>query len=508
MPMMASMVSIGRLSLRVRQWLRLLTVFVLGSLLLWSHLNLRSVVLKKIRGDRDVTVISSSAFVERTKKTSSIFNSSNADDGFGTSFFDCHHESSKCRYLYPGEFFHHYFRSLQRLKGHNHTSHERYGKRGDIDDAQYDEKSFMQWRKDVGLENANLPALYSLSWWWDTIYNSENDNIDTLTIHENSKGLENESTIDQQIHPQLQLRIGIPRNITYIHLHKCGGTSVQGALWKRSRRIRNYRFQASTERNMDIKKRNRLSKYFSVQMRSDVCSYKHSYGGGTPEKKEHWDKKRWSHIQAIANQQFSSSDRNLTTNNFPIFTIVRDPIERFFSAVQQVMHYNTDFRDKCLHDSQRSTWWKSSRKIEEDEAFARQKTIECAIDEMKQNHFRGDVHLLPMSSHFRLLDEVTSNDVGEEPARHLAVSVFSMEDIAHILDHISGGVKEKEKESSTIHARDRSDEEYATSPILAKLSISDCTEEMLENLCKLYHVDVALMEWLGYSGNAVQRCSL
>jgi len=475
--------------------------FVLGSLLIWSHLNLRSGILKN-RVNHDATVKPSSAFVGRTKKTIFISNLSNSDDVVGTSFFDCHHESSKCRYFYPREFFHHYFRSIQHLDSKNN---------GDINHTQYDEESFMQWRKDIGLEIANLPALYSLSWWWDTVYNSDHFKIDKLTIRENSTGLSNDTTKHQQIHRQILSEIGIPRNITYIHIHKCGGTSVQGALWIRSRRIRNYEFQIQAERNMDINQKNLLH-HFSLQMRSDVHSYKHSYGGGSAEKKEQWDKKRWSHIQAIANQQSSSSDLILTTSNFPIFTIVRDPFERFFSAIQQVMHYNTDFRDKCLHDAPRLTWWKSSRKIKEEEELARLKTIECAIDEMENNHFRGDVHLLPMSSHFRLLDEDTFNSGddygGEEGAKHLAVSVFSMKNIGDILFHISGSVKGNNKETSIIHARDRSNEEYATSSILAKLSMSDCTEEMLEKLCELYHVDVALMKWLGYRGKAVQRCSL
>jgi hypothetical protein len=56
-------------------------------------------------------------------------------------------------------------------------------------------------------------------------------------------------------------------------------------------------------------------------------------------------------------------------------------------------------------------------------------------------------------------------------------------------------------QASGIHARDRSDEEYATSPTPAKLSIEDCTEVMIQQLCTLCHVDFELLRWLGFRGN-------
>ena len=62
----------------------------------------------------------------------------------------------------------------------------------------------------------------------------------------------------------------------------------------------------------------------------------------------------------------------------------------------------------------------------------------------------------------------------------------------------------EEDNSTTIkvyHARDRSNVDYATSSILAQLSIDDCTDEMIQQICKLYHVDVELMKWLGFSNN-------
>ena len=78
-----------------------------------------------------------------------------------------------------------------------------------------------------------------------------------------------------------------------------------------------------------------------------------------------------------------------------------------------------------------------------------------------------------------------------------------MEDIQHVLSYLVGNTDQKEggNNSATTkvyHARDRSNVDYATSSILAQLSIEDCTDEMKQQICKLYHVDVELMKWLGF----------
>ncbi len=59
--------------------------------------------------------------------------------------------------------------------------------------------------------------------------------------------------------------------------------------------------------------------------------------------------------------------------------------------------------------------------------------------------------------------------------------------------------------TSTMHMRDRSNEGYATSPILSQLYLRDCDETMIRQICDLYHVDVELMKWLGFGGEAVER---
>jgi len=393
-----------------------------------------------------------------------------------------------------------------------------------IHDDTFEHDQYLLWQKDIGLQNANLPALDSFSWWWSSSSSS-------------SSSWSNRE--DKFIHHEIQEYLRLPQNITYIHVHKCGGTSIQGALYKRARSIRNTHFHIINNTidnsivNNSGEHQQSDNNNITMTMKADIHTYKHSFGGGSLEKKRQWDRQRLDHIKSIAIQQQSTLSTNLAVpsassfSSFPIFTVVRDPIIRFFSAIQQVMQYNTEFREKCLFESpslskkeqssfsvllktKLKTKLKNSKEEEEEEIQLqkkfRQQTISCAIQDMKETNYRNDVHLLPLASHFRLLD-------------HLTLSVFWMDDIEEVLSYLSvvGNANSSDRSSSNdtaatispvkvYHARDRSNVNYATSPILAKLSINDCSMEMIQQICELYHVDVELIRWLGFDGESILQC--
>ena len=104
-------------------------------------------------------------------------------------FFDCNNSHySKCTYFYPSKFYQYYFTNHILLNGSNSNISEIMGRSESSDEQQY-----RQWRKEIGLENANLPALDSLSWW---IKEEEADN--------------------DIISNTVQDYMSLPRNITYI----------------------------------------------------------------------------------------------------------------------------------------------------------------------------------------------------------------------------------------------------------------------------------------------------
>lgn len=274
------------------------------------------------------------------------------------------------------------------------------------------EQIIKDWRNRIGLTNSNLPALDSI--WWST------------TVAGGTAAA-----------------VNFPRNITFVHNHKCGGTSIQSTLYRRARSLRQ-------QEGLD----------------ASVNTFKHSFGGGSKEKKLAWDMQRMAQITAISKLQGYGDH-----SSHPVFSTLRCPVSRFLSAIQQVMQYNSDFKTKCLHEG-RNKFFSSS----ESESVSRQRTIQCSILDIEASAFRRDVHLIPMASHFRLMDDVR-------------ISIFDMSDIEDLLQYLG-----KEK-SSTIHARDKS---KARSTILAKLSVDDCTEDMVAEICRLYDVDVAMINYLGF----------
>lgn len=256
-------------------------------------------------------------------------------------FFDCNHTQSKCKYFQPGKFFRQYFKSS--IIGQPNSSN------GINNNTTFTRiHDYNRGVKDVGLENANLPALDSFSWWILGAPNSDN-------AHTHISNAPNAKEDFNHNHPiplseKLQNHINLPNNITYVHVHKCGGTSIQGAMYKRVRNLRKMKFQHQTIINGTDTNNNEIQGQQSVlRLQANVHTYKHSFGGGSKEKKRQWDMDRLDHIQSIASIQSTKSYSH--TSSPVIFTVVRDPIKRFLSAIQQVMHYNTDFREKCLRET-------------------------------------------------------------------------------------------------------------------------------------------------------------
>lgn len=263
----------------------------------------------------------------------------------------------------------------------------------------------------LGGNNNNLPAMTALSW-------SSSSN----------------------------LLVDLPHNISFIHIHKCVGTTVKAL------------FAQAKQRVSELENINTVTT-------AQLNHYKYSFGGGSSAKKELNQQRRQDHIEGMVQLQQQHQEG-------VVFTIVRDPLERFVSAVQQVMHYNDDFRQKCLRWTSRST-------------------LRCAIAHARETNFLGDVHLIPMATHFRLWDRY-------ETAR---IAVLHLQDVHVLATYLGLATHQNDTTTTTTmpHARDRSKVQYATSRVLANMSVQrDCTPAMIEQLCDLYAIDVLLLKSLGY----------
>ena len=270
-------------------------------------------------------------------------------------FFDCQHPLAHCRYLEVGDLF-------QRLSEH------------------YTDDDMKQF----GANNPNLPAITTLEWLCDD---------------------------------DCQRVVGLPPLVSFVHVHKCGGTTIHAVL----RQVRDNLLESGIQ--------------------AQVSTFKYAMGPTRPDEKRINEQLRMDHIQSMK----------------LVFSVLRDPVERFFSGLQQVMHYHDDLRAQCLHRTARAT-------------------IQCALDFLAQHRpYLGDVHLLPMATHFRLLEKHT-------------VAVF---------DHPSY-VSRYFLNGTVWHQRDRSDAHTATSTILSTMAPTDCTPVMLQRICQMYKIDLMLRTSLGW----------
>ena len=252
-----------------------------------------------------------------------------------------------------------------------------------------------------GSQNRNLPAITSLNYRATT---------ETLTTKASD----------------------MPNRFSFVHFHKCGGSTVKAIFQARRKEL--------------VEKR-----HFEV----DIETYQSSFGWSTPQQIIHNEELRQEHIGSL----LMTTDRS---SEHVVFSIVRDPVDRFVSAIQQVMHYHDHLRAECLLPTARAT-------------------IQCTLLYL-QTHPSDDVHFVPMLAHLRLLHGVP-------------VRLFSLQHL-NLLSHYFIG--------RSLHVRDRSHPLTATSQVLSQMSSRDCSDEMLRAICDLYAVDVVMLKSLGM---ASEYCS-
>lgn len=165
-----------------------------------------------------------------------------------------------------------------------------------------------------------------------------------------------------------------------------------------------------------------------------------------------------SFIEQVAYNQSQGAD-------YPVVAVVRDPIPRFISAVNQI--FNMRGR---LHNCKKNV------KIQRGDT---KQIMRCAVNALVNGH---------RDPHFEsLVADMTCNAGG----RHdVLFSLYSMEDVPEVLAAL-GSKNPTEKINN-------SGKKNIT------LSISDMDNEMIQTVCRWYAADTAMMKSLGF---AVSHCT-
>ena len=215
----------------------------------------------------------------------------------------------------------------------------------------------------------------------------------------------------------------LPHQLSFFHLRKTGGTTIHHAL-------------------------GHLARYMREKMGVETTITRHSTCRGVLREK--CQKRALEHIQSIYNQQ--STLLSSTDSKHVVFAVVRDPVDRFISAMGQAMQ-NADSNKlrKCLDESSSN------------------RTVNCVLKHLQEKGLKTDVHFVPMAVNLYALAR----------GMDIQVALLSQENLPDILGNFG------QTNNHGMHMRDRSNQAYLNSAMLSKLSTSDLDTATIKTICEL-----------------------
>lgn len=171
----------------------------------------------------------------------------------------------------------------------------------------------------------------------------------------------------------------------------------------------------------------------------------------------------------LQHEYFSVLNSSAPSAQVKIFSVVRDPVSRFVSAVGQEMHYTArhgkDFRDKCLLNTGKET-------------------VQCAIDHVKSRialKKLDQIHFFPAAVPLYL----------RMTGVNLPVEIIDFQDIDKVTNELRFGAGPIAKQNDHTSTR-----KSAGSDVLETLSVSDLSEDMIIEICRIYAPDLLIMQHL------------
>jgi hypothetical protein len=229
-------------------------------------------------------------------------------------------------------------------------------------------------------------------------------------------------------------------NLSLIHVHKCAGTSLVVAF-------------------RDI-----------VMNNKKQIELKHNFKGMhtlySPTRYQSWNSKGWNatsdFLEGAVRYQKA---HQWNDSNHMIVAMIRDPVERFISAVGHIssekFRSGQELRNQCLKDSA-------------------SETLQCFVRLLRTNGFWIDLHFTPM------VFELSFTTMGKD----VPVAIFPFDQVPNVLSSIGGDPKKKKKDGRRPGYR---------SAVLMNVTMNDFRADVLRELCMIYRMDVWFLQDLEHS---------
>lgn len=243
------------------------------------------------------------------------------------------------------------------------------------------------------------------------------------------------------------VRNGLPwqrHNLSFTHVHKTGGTSLVAA--------------------------------FSDTLRLGAKGKRRTmYLPG----KIYADKNKWS-IKGIGYNESSvfldgatKYKKNWGENDHTLFGVVRDPVERFISAIGQAtgaFGSSSNGVGKALLDACVNSNYTTERDC-----------LRCFIDLIKTNSTWIEVHFTPMALEIAFATMY----------KDIPVAIFDFPEVPKLLFELGTDPNSKKK--------DGHQPGYRKKALLTNMKVEHYDEEMLKDLCGIYRVDAIFLKQIGVS---------
>jgi hypothetical protein len=240
-------------------------------------------------------------------------------------------------------------------------------------------------------------------------------------------------------------RTGLPwqrHNLSMIHVHKTGGSSLVDA------------FQ--TVRSLGA-----TGKRHTMYMPGRIDG----------------DKNRWTIKGAGYNESSIFLDgttkykREWGNKDHLLFAVVRDPAERFISAIGQATGA-TGSTGNVVGKTLLETCVNSNYPTE-------QECLRCFIDLVKQNSTWIEVHFTPMALEIAFATMY----------KDIPVAIFHFQEVPNLLIELGANPNKKLKDGHKPG--------YRKNPILTNMNVDHYDDEMLRDLCDIYRVDATFLRQVG-----------
>jgi hypothetical protein len=241
----------------------------------------------------------------------------------------------------------------------------------------------------------------------------------------------------------------ITERLSFLHVHKVGGTSLHAAL--------NY---------MSMSKSSSLQrhKFFTPSHSPDATPKKKQGGEDNPIFTQ--TKEALAHAIKYPVDEFGPEQHVM-------FAFVRDPLERFISSIGQATGASGStsnkisgvLNEKCLKETSRET-------------------LTCISKYVRDNGFWIELHFTP-----QVIDISFTTLYSDVP-----VALFPFQELKSILTYLGRG---------DAHGRDGTKSTYRTDEVFTNMNVSDYDEESIEIVCKIYEMDVLMQRSMGLE---VPRC--